>query len=435
MKRFILMFARHWAGSPGKIIISLFAIALGTAIVIISFSVSLLLRERINGELNSDGCIIYVANGTWNGDSIEENRPPDWGMEARELLLTESESIEQVILVSDPPFREFMLNSTAYQLRSTVGTIPGYLELFGLPIIAGENMTQGDIQMGGKKVWISEEMAVQLFGSANDALGENLQRQGRFGPGADRSSESPPMLMYRVSGVFETPSELARRSYGIGDMVLPFTSLIPPGMNAQMAMNFMSGMFVVRSSDPSIERVEGEIRDILSVAYGEDIDIAVWEGSPSGISSYNTELRKTVDTFTVSVNIFGIIILLISSLGIFGIMLVESLNRRKERALERAMGASVKSVITEFWSWSFMLSLIGAILGALCAVLFAKPVMITIDPLIGELSSSSFQSDGIIQPMALLGGILLAIVAGAVFGLLPALPTAKENISETLREI
>lgn len=434
MKRFLLMFARHWAGDPAKLILTLIAVALGTGIVISSFNVSLLLRGEGDGRTSDRGTIMYIANGSWNGDNIERNRPSEWDMEALQLIVAESDAIARAVVVQTPRFRELMAGTTAYRLRSAIGTTPGYLKLFGLALVTGVEMTEQDVENGAKRVWISEEVANRIFGNAETAIGKSFQRQGSFGPGRNEDSEPAPLVHYRIAGVFETPSELTRRSYGVGDVIFPFTSLIPQGIPVRVAMDFMSGMFVVLSQDPSAERVEAEIRDILTASYGDDIELILWEGTPEGHSPYHAELRRTVDTFTITVNILGMIILLASSLGIFSIMVVESLNRRRERALERAMGASVKMVVWEFWRWSFMLSLAGALLGVIFAIILADPILATLEPIIGEFSGGPLMGRGV-KPIALAGGVILTLLAGGVFGTLPALPTARENISETLREV
>ncbi len=145
------------------------------------------------------------------------------------------------------------------------------------------------------------------------------------------------------------------------------------------------------------------------------------------------ELRQTVSIFTVSVNILGIVLLLTSSLGIFSIMVVEALGRRREIALERSLGASQMRVVREFWSWSIMLTLFGALIGILLAFILEKPVLGTLAPLLGELSNNFSENSGI-QVKSLISGFLLALGCGGILGLLPAFSAVKGNIADTLRE-
>ncbi|MDC7226642.1 MAG: ABC transporter permease [Spirochaetales bacterium] len=435
MKKFITMLLRHWAKSPLKIILTLSAVALGTGILILSFSASSILEEEVSGQLDENGVIMYVANGEWDSDgTVEQNRPSEWDSNALDFVLSDVDTIKNAAVIFRIPFNQFTTNGTSYDLRSAVGSDSQYFDVFGLDIIAGAPMSAEDIDMGQKKVWITEEMAVALYGSAEEAIGNYIQPPGEMmqrGPG---QREQNVIISYNVAGVFETPAEVTRRAYGIGDLIFPYTSMVTGGSNVQRMLDFMSGLFVVRSEGASAAKTRSSVNQVLTANYGDDIDILVWEGSVNGESSYMQELRSTVDMFTVSVNILGIVLLLTSSLGIFSIMVVESLSRRREIALERALGASQQLVVREFWSWSLTLSLVGAVIGVILALILATPVMGSISPLLGEVSGQ-FQADSGIKLSALFTAVFMALGFGGVLGLLPALSAVKGNIAETIREV
>jgi ABC-type antimicrobial peptide transport system permease subunit len=115
-------------------------------------------------------------------------------------------------------------------------------------------------------------------------------------------------------------------------------------------------------------------------------------------------------------------------------MVVELLGRRREIALERAIGASQADVVKEFWTWSVALSLIGAVVGILIALPLSGPVLKTISPLVGEVSTQFTAAAGLTLP-SVLEGLLLALGCGGVLGALPAFAAVKGNISDTLREV
>lgn len=435
MKKFLTMILRHWVKSPLKIILTLSAVALGTGILILSLSASRILEEEVSAQLKENGVVMYVANGTWNSEgTVEQNRPSEWDSDATGIVISDIESIENAAIIFRIPFNQFTTEGTGYDLRSAVGSDSQYFDVFGLEITAGTPMTEEDISTGFKKVWISEEMAETLYGSSDAAIGKYIQPPGdlvRRGPG---QREQNVITSYSIAGVFETPSEVARRAYGIGDLVFPYTAVLPSGGNVQRMLDFMSGLFVIRSEGASAAQTTAAINQVLSSSYGDDIDILVWEGSVNGESTYMQELRNTVDMFTVSVNILGIVLLLTSSLGIFSIMVVESLSRRREIALERALGASQHLVVKEFWSWSLTLSLAGAIIGIILSLILAKPVMNNLSPLAGEISGQ-FQAESGIKLSALLTSLAMALGFGGILGLLPAFSAVKGNIAETIREV
>jgi putative ABC transport system permease protein len=437
MKKFLTMILRHWRKSPVKITLTVLSVALGTGILIISFSAGAIIEDRVTAGMAKTGSVLYVSNATWKTDgALERNRQSEWDTEAPDKVVAESGVVSAAAIVDTPPFDSITANGAAYRLRSAVATSPEYFQVFSLETVAGAPMVAEDLAQGKKRVWISETLANILFGSAEAAVGQQVQPPGmliRRGPPGQRESQNL-ITQYTVIGVFKDPSEVARRSYGIADLVFPYTSMIPAGMNATFEKRMMAGTFVVKATTASVKKAQAAIAETLVNDYGQDVKVAVWEGSPRGASTYLQQLRQAIAIFTVSVNLLGLVLLVISSLGIFSVMVVELLGRRREIALERALGASQSAVVREFWSWSVALSLIGAAIGLALAFLLSKPVLSTIAPLVGEVSDQFRDAAGL-DFMSAVGGVALALVCGGVLGALPAFGAVKGNISETLREV
>jgi putative ABC transport system permease protein len=437
MKKFLHMFLRHARKSPLKMFLTVFSVALGTGILVISFSASSIIQDKVSAGMAENGSVLYVSNATWNSDgSLEQVRPTEWDAQAPAKLVSDSGLVKEAAIIANVPFDEFAANGSSYRLRSAVGTDGSYFEIFGLKLVAGSPMSQGDVDSGAKRVWITEELANILFGSADGAVGKQLQTKGmQFRRGPESDAAKNLMTYYSVAGVFATPAEVARRSYGIADLAFPYTAMIDAtSSNASFQKKMMASTFVVKTSGASIKRAEASIRETLASSYGDKISVAVWEGSTRGESTYLEQLRQAISIFTVSINILGLVLLVISSLGIFSVMVVELLGRKREIALERAIGASQGAVVREFWAYSVALSLVGAAIGIALAIPLSGPVLKTIAPLLGEVSAQFTASVGLTLP-SILGGLALALVCGGVLGALPAFGAVKGNISETLREV
>lgn len=434
MKKFYNMLIRNWSGSAMKIIMTLLAVAMGTGILILADSAGKILDEQISRELEREGLILYMANAEWDSNGkIDLTRPPEWDAGAPSILVSDIEEINAAVPVFSPTFDTITTEGKSYNMRTSVGSGPEYFDIFTLEIVAGTGMNEEDVNMGLKKVWISSEMAETLYGSAGEAVGKWIQPPGEMmqrGPGR---RDTNMIQQYSVTGVFDSPGEVARRSYSVGDLIFPYTSLFSAGGNLQMMMDMMSGQLVLKADGNSVEKISASVNEVMTGIYGYDIDLLVWEGSPNGPSSYMEELRQSVRVFSVSLSILGMVLLLTSSLGIFSIMVVEALNRRRDIALERSLGASQRMVIREFWSWSLALSLTGAALGVLLALIFSRPVLNTLSPLVGEVSSQFSAAAGVKASSVFLG-VGLAVLFGGVLGLLPSFSAVKGNIAETLRE-
>lgn len=437
MKKFLTLILRHWRKSPVKITLTVLSVALGTGILILSFSAGAVIEDRVTAGMAKAGSVLYVSNAEWKTDgTLERNRRAEWDTDAPEKVVVESGVVSAAAIVDTPPFDSITANGVAYRLRSAVGTGPEYFEVFSLEIAAGSPMMAEDLAQGKKRAWISETLANILYGSAEGAIGKQLQPPGMRifrGPGEQQEGQAL-ITQYTVTGVFKDPSEVARRSYGIADLVYPYTAMIPAGMNATFQKRMMAGTFVVKTTAPSIKKAQAAIAETLVNDYGQDVEVAVWEGSARGASTYLEQLRQAIAIFTVSVNLLGLLLLVISSLGIFSVMVVELLGRRREIALERALGASQATVVREFWSWSVALSFIGAVIGLVLALILSKPVLGTIAPLVGEVSDQFRDAAGLDFASAV-GGIALALGCGGILGALPAFGAVKGNIAETLREV
>jgi len=434
MKKFITMLLRHWSKEPLKIALTLSAVALGTGILILSFSASAILNKEITHKLSENGLIMHVANGTWQPDgTIDQVRPSQFDRNGPKAVVSDIQPVKASAIIFTLPFREVSAGGTAYRVRNIIATESSYFDIFDLNIIAGRSMAQEDIDAGFKKIWISQHTANILFGAAESSVGSYIYSPGFMQRGfGGRDRDVVPA--FTVTGVYQTPKEIARKSYKIGDIIFPYTSMIPGGNNISRMQNFLSGLFVIKAEGASAEKIESSVRKVLTAEYGPDTAITVWEGSPEGSSPYMQELRQAVDIFSISVNILGIVLLIISAVGIFSIMVVESLGRRREIALERAVGASQQRIIWEFWTWSAILSLIGGLLGIIIAFLLAPPILGTLKPVFREVSGTLPFSLGI-QPSAVALGIGLAFICGGFLGLLPAFSAVRGNIAETLQEV
>lgn len=437
MKKYITMLLRSWAASPLKFLLTIFTVACGAAILMLSFSVSSILNDEVTEALNAQGVILYAANGDWDEEGeIGLERPAQWDSQVLSYLESDIASLEAAAVAASVPFNEILTNESTYTLRSAIATDMDYFEVFSLELIAGDAMDQEDIDLGNKHIWISEETAILIYGSAEDAIGQYIRPPGETGMRGMNNRSQSIITTYTVTGVYESPSEISRRSYGIADLILPYTAVIPAGMNSSMIKDMLSRTLVLRSSDTDAEALQSSVRTVLTSVYGsdEELQLSIWEGSLSGESSYMEDLRNTVKIFSSAVNILGVVLLIVSAMGIFSIMVVESLSRRKEIALERALGASRISVLTEFFTWSIMLSLAGLVIGTIIAYFASPAVLSTITPLVGELSED-FNADASLRASAVAACASMVILIGGGLGILPAVPVVRENISETLREV
>ena len=121
-------------------------------------------------------------------------------------------------------------------------------------------------------------------------------------------------------------------------------------------------------------------------------------------------------------------ILLIACANVANLLLARATSREREMALRKAMGASGGRLVRQLLSESLLLSLFGGILGVALAAA-ALPVLRAFSP-----GSVPRLAETRLDVSVILFSVLLSLVTGILFGLVPALQATAGNLHETLKE-
>jgi predicted permease len=127
--------------------------------------------------------------------------------------------------------------------------------------------------------------------------------------------------------------------------------------------------------------------------------------------------------------LFGAVglLMLIATLNVASLLLTRALSRQREMAVRTALGASPRHLIAQLLVEAFALSIAGAAVGLLAA-LIALPAIAAATPLeIPRLAQASLNSRAL--------GFALALVVGTtlLFGLIPAFAVVRRSLSADLR--
>ena len=125
--------------------------------------------------------------------------------------------------------------------------------------------------------------------------------------------------------------------------------------------------------------------------------------------------------------LFGIVALIVGSIGIFSIMVVDALERERDIGIKRALGATRGSVVRELTLEATLLSGLGGLVGVLLAAL-------VIPLLARQVGSNLFWSiDLRWQPLAGLLVVGVTLLLGLVLGIFPALRAGRTNPVQALK--
>ena len=119
----------------------------------------------------------------------------------------------------------------------------------------------------------------------------------------------------------------------------------------------------------------------------------------------------------------GAVALLVGGVGIANVMVISVIERRSEIGLRRALGATRRHIAAQFLTESLLLSALGGVAGALLGAVVTAAYATTQG---GRV---------VVPPEAVLGGIVAALLIGAVAGLYPALRAARLSPTEALRTV
>ncbi|HSK64791.1 MAG TPA: ABC transporter permease [Pyrinomonadaceae bacterium] len=141
------------------------------------------------------------------------------------------------------------------------------------------------------------------------------------------------------------------------------------------------------------------------------------------------DLRGAVVSFTWVLMAAVALVLLVTCTNLAGLMLARATDRRREIAIRLAMGANRWRLIRQLLTESVLLSLVGGVAGMLLAVWIIQLLLAFKPPIDFPLSL-----DVTVDWRVLLFSVSVSLVAGAIFGLAPALQATRPGLSQALRE-
>ncbi len=169
----------------------------------------------------------------------------------------------------------------------------------------------------------------------------------------------------------------------------------------------------VRAQEDHVNEVQNLLAATANPQNPSEVDVS----QPSSALVAQADAQGAFDDLFLGL---GAVALLVGAVGVANIMVISVLERRSEIGLRRALGATKGHIRVQFLSEAILLALIGGAagvsLGALSTAVYAHV--------------KGWQT--VVPTEAWVGGIVAAILIGAVAGLLPALRAARMSPTEAL---
>ena len=409
--------------SPVKSSVNLATVGLGVAVLIFALSITTALAHLITERLEEHGRVVMVE--------INDEEPFGGRAEYRQRV-TDALLSDIVDAAAASPVEFHLLNSfevrhATYEIRSVLMVTEAYLDVMRLDSRAG---------VRGREERLSAALAEVLFGSPFAALGQPLQTaeprmeiRGNATGGVAEFVRETFMQLYTVRGVFADPDELRRRSYGIADMLVPLRLL--PGETG--TWEHLQLQFVLRVTAGTFATVESQVRSALAAQFDEELAVEVWEGGPHHTSGMLEEVRSTVRTFSLVVNLLGVLLLATGCVGILSLMTVEVLSRSRQIALSRAFGAAKAVIVREFLARSLIMMGASSALGVALSLFLSAPLTDLVVPIFQDVTEVEL-TGRVITPAAVVMGVAASLGIGGVLGTLPVFSALAAPIAEGIRD-
>jgi putative ABC transport system permease protein len=343
-------FLRDMRAQKKRTILTIFGIVWGTAAVVTLMAVGVSTkRQNITNFRGLGDGIILVFQGTttkpYQGFGVDRRiRPQESDVE---LLARE---IPEIDMISEEYTRWDAFLRYEKQVKSPVvtGAPPVYGDMRNIiPQVGGRFFNEEDIRLRRRVLFLGNELKNFLFAD-EEAVGKSAFLNG---------------VPFTVIGVLE--KKVQNASYNTRDQdraFIPSTTF-----QAMFGHRYVNDIIVKPKEDVvNTGLVVQRIYEVLGQKYVFDpMDkdaLMVWD-----TAEFFSEFMIFFNAFNIFLVLMGTMTLCVGGLGVSNIMYVVVRERTREIGIKRAIGASRKLVMAQFFAETFFITLIGASIGFVVA--------------------------------------------------------------------
>lgn len=378
-------------------------IIIGVSAVIIMLAVGTGAREKVQKDMESMGSnLLTIRSASAKTGSVR------MGMGTRPTLtIKDAEAIKKnargISAVSSVSTESKQLTYGNQNWASTVyGINPEYFYIKNYEIDMGRGFTPEDIKNSAKVAVIGATVASELFGDLDPR--DRIMRVGG--------------IPFKVIGTLKSKGSMGPMDQD--DLIfIPITTAQKKVFGTTFPGTV--SMIVVKGSDPDdVSLAEQDIEELLvarhRIGKNQENDFEIRNSA-----EFQEKMKSTVQTFAILLASIASVSLLVGGIGIMNIMLVSVTERTKEIGIRMAIGAKPSDIRVQFLIESFLLSIIGGLIGVAVGILGAELVQIS------GVMSVSISLFSIVLSLGFSGAI------GVLFGYYPAYKASLLNPIDALR--
>lgn len=372
-----------------RVFLTTLGIIVGSATIVLVISIGIGGQKSVEeqfSKLNAD--ILTVMSGRGVSALVSEE-DLDY-IKENSVLLKNSEIFIQGNITASYGYEEFS--------GGALGVNENFIDINSFDMEVGEFIQDEDVSRKHKVVTIGQEVAITLFESSSDAIGQYLKVDGR---------------RYEIIGVLRSNGKLVGFSSADESIFFPYTTY----ESYITGKNIKPSLMLQANSVEETIMLNEEITNILNNKYISS------GGNPFMIKDAGSALTAAQDSakmMTILLTSVAIIVLIVGGIGIMNVLFVSVKERTKEIGILKALGAKRKVILLIFLFESVAISIIGATIGILLSFILV--------PLMRYTSILVIPSAN-----AYLLAIVFSIFTGTFFGYYPALSASSLKPIDALR--
>lgn len=395
--------------------LTMFGIVWGIASVIIlvglgrGFSVD---QKRHMQTLGKDLVIVWGGRTSAQAGGRAAGREIKLNVDDAELIRDECYQVKNV----SPELRRTVPEVSQHNSasRGVVGMWPSYQEFRSLKLAEGRLITPEDERSGARVV----------------VLGSAANRQLFPGQPAISSTVLIKSLPYTVVGVLEEKKQNSNYSGPDNDYLFaPYTSVArdfppPTKPGSGITKGWLDDIVFEVSNPEEHEAAVKQVRSAMArVHHFDPLDkdaLFIWDTMEGA-----KMLDKIFGVVTIFFGCVAIVTLCLGGIGVMNIMLVSVTERTREIGTRKAMGATKRDILRQFFAESAMLTVVSGILGLTFGVGTCA--------LIGMVPLPDFVPHPIVSTISIVASILTLSLITVTAGVYPAQRAAEMTPVESLR--
>ncbi len=362
-----------------------------------------------------------VSNLGSNYVQLNPGKQPTGPQDASSVLMTDSLKDRELNALKDknnvpdlqditPAFPvpgDVSYGGDVYHKITVFGWTADWLDkLFGVEPAEGDFFTQDDIDSRANVAVIGAGVKEEIFPNTDDVLGQKIKVKN---------------IPFRIVGVLEDAKTSPFMDIN-KIIVIPWST----AQHTVLGIDYYQELHMRATSEEAVPAMVSDIKSTLRSMHDitnpddDDFFITTQDSIMSSISTITTML-------TVLLTSVAAISLVVGGVGIMNIMLVSVTERTREIGLRKALGATNRSILTQFLIEAVVLTVLGGVIGILLGVGLSYLASVAVTAFTGYQFPFSLPVSGALLGLGVSGAI------GLVFGIFPARQAALKSPMEALR--